>query len=137
MKLSGKRFAAMMCLFVFMFCLICGCTEPEIIGSGTKNKTYTESVETLVEPIFSDRGGFYQDKMLLTISVPKAFDGQDVILRVTYDGSEPNLHSEEYSGEIKLPDVGFVKTGMPVLIKIDAFDFRERHFIFLLQNNIL
>lgn len=110
MKLSGKRFVTIICLVVFVFCLICGCTEPEIIGSGTKNKTYSESVETLVEPIFSDRGGFYQDKMLLTISVPKEFEGQDVILRVTYDGSEPNLHSEEYSGEIKMPDVGFVET---------------------------
>ncbi len=110
MKRYNKKIITIISIFVIVVCCLCSCKEKEIIGNGTINKTYSENPEVLTAPIFSDRGGFYENKMLLTLSVPEYYDGQDVKIRMTFDGSEPQYDSEEYKGEIKLPDVGCVET---------------------------
>lgn len=112
MKFNTRKMIVLLCLAVILCLLICSCNskDKEIIGNGTKNKSYSDGVETLVEPILSDRGGFYENKMLLSMSVPKTFDGENIVIRYTLDGTEPRFDSKDYTEEIKLPDAGFIET---------------------------
>lgn len=96
---------------LFVLCLVCGCADSNRLGSGTKNKTYTQDVSLLTQPVFSDRGGFYSDNLKLEITIPEKLSNNAKTIRVTFDGSEPTSNSDEYKGSILLPDAGFVKTG--------------------------
>lgn len=99
-----------------LFCMVCGgCRthgdgDDDKMGEGTINKISDEQLADMTKPAFSDLGGFYTGKMAVSISVPPSLENAASI-RITFDGSEPNLLSRKYTGEdIIFPDAGCVKT---------------------------
>lgn len=79
--------------------------------AGRATKHTTVILPELLQPVFSDRGGFYGNKMALRITVPETFQTSAASIRITFDGSEPDAGSEAYDGgDIILPDAGCVKT---------------------------
>ena len=57
-----------------------------------------------LKPEFSTPGGFYIGKMTVRISYPRAVKNAGYKIRITYDGSEPDVSSQQYGGgEISLP----------------------------------
>ena len=57
-----------------------------------------------LKPEFSTPGGFYIGKMTVRISYPRAVKNAGYKSRITYDGSEPDVSSQQYGGgEISLP----------------------------------
>lgn len=112
-KNSLKWIWAVNLLAVLLLCFFSGCSGAgeEPVESGTRNKTYDRDPSELLQPVFSDRGGFYGNKMALRITVPETFQTSAASIRITFDGSEPDAGSEAYDGgDIILPDAGCVKT---------------------------
>lgn len=99
-------------IVALLLCFLCGCTGDEnSIGKGTANKVYDKNLSKITQPVFSDRGGFYGNKMALKISVPATYMKTAATMRVTFDCSEPTMDSQEYDGsEIILPDAACVTT---------------------------
>ena len=67
-KRSLKRILVVNVLVALLFCFFSGCTGTEgeePVGSGTINKTYDKNKSEILQPVFSDRGGFYANKMVL------------------------------------------------------------------------
>ena len=60
MVLTCSILAAMLLCFVVR---LRGAVEP--VGNGTGNKIYEEDLAKLTQPVFSDRGGFYGNKMAI------------------------------------------------------------------------
>ena len=113
-KRSLKRILVVNVLVALLFCFFSGCTGTEgeePVGSGTINKTYDKNKSEILQPVFSDRGGFYANKMVVRITVPEIFRKTATSLKITFDGSEPDIDSPDYDGsDILLPDAGCVKT---------------------------
>ena len=109
-----KWILAVNVLTALLLCFFCGCSGTEAeepVGTGTSNKTYDVKNSELMQPVFSDRGGFYCDKMAVRITVPQAFQKTAASLKITFDGSEPDPNSQNYDGsDLILPDAGCVKT---------------------------
>lgn len=77
MKKKGfKWILAVDLLAALLLCVLCGCAGSEgeePVGAGTVNKTYSEKKSKILQPVFSDRGGFYGNKMAVRITVPESF----------------------------------------------------------------
>ena len=115
MKKKGfKWILAVDLLAALLLCVLCGCAGSEgeePVGAGTVNKTYSEKKSKILQPVFSDRGGFYGNKMAVRITVPESFQKTAASIRITFDGSEPDMNSQNYDGsDLILPDAGCVKT---------------------------
>lgn len=113
MAKEKKHFTVILSL-TLIFCVIFGgCRmhgDGDTVGEGTGNKINDEQLADMTKPAFSDLGGFYTGKMAVRIAVPPSL-GDTTSVRITFDGSEPDLLSREYTGEdIIFPDAGCVKT---------------------------
>ncbi len=76
-------------------------------GPGTGNYSSDQANATFLgetKPVFSDLGGFYSGSLELTISLPKYYEGSDLDIRVTFNGTEPTGGSDRYTSPIRLPN---------------------------------
>ena len=105
------KLSSIISLSVFLIlCVVCGCSTSDSDWSGTKNKLNTEVAAISKSPVLSDLGGFYSGEFELEISVPEILKNDAKSIRVTFDGSEPTMKSEEYKDSISLPVKTYTKT---------------------------
>ena len=78
-----------------------------------------------LKPEFSTPGGFYIGKMTVRISYPRAVKNAGYKIRITYDGSEPDVSSQQYGGGCPYPNtiaVGVEKIFMADTNGLSVYD---------------